>query len=70
MRLWRRRASDIDEEIESHLRMAVSDRGKRGESPEDARRAAMQEFGNVPMVRETTRRMWGGSGWIVGQDQC
>src|SRR5215469_4387548 len=69
MRLWRRRAGDIDEEIEAHLRMAVADRVERGESADEARRAALREFGNVAMVRETTRRMWGWE-WLerVGQD--
>ncbi len=69
MRWWRGRAGDIDEEIEAHLRMAAADRVARGESPEEARRAAMREFGNVPMVREATQRMWGRE-WMdrVGQD--
>jgi macrolide transport system ATP-binding/permease protein len=40
-----RRKSDLAEEIETHLVLAVADRIKRGESPADARAAAMREFG-------------------------
>src|SRR5215471_13231238 len=60
MRLWRRRANDIDEEIATHISMAIADRIARGESPEAARQATLREFGNPLLVRETTRRMWAG----------
>lgn len=61
MRLFRflRRKSDLTEEIESHLKMAIADRVARGQSPEDARRSAMQEFGNVPLIADATRDQWG-----------
>ncbi len=60
--LWAalRRRSDLSEELESHLRMAVADRVARGETPEDARREAMREFGNVPLIADVTRERWGG----------
>ena len=54
-----RRKSDIQEEIETHLRMAVAERVARGESPQTARREAMKEFGNVPLVADVTRERWG-----------
>jgi macrolide transport system ATP-binding/permease protein len=54
-----RRKSELTEEIESHLRMAVADRVARGESPADARKAVMLEFGNVPMIADATREQWG-----------
>jgi macrolide transport system ATP-binding/permease protein len=54
-----RRKSDLSEELESHLNMAIADRVSRGESPADARAAAMREFGNVPMVADVTRDQWG-----------
>src|ERR1017187_4910617 len=38
-----RRKTDLTEEIESHLKMATADRVGRGESPVDARRAAVRE---------------------------
>jgi predicted permease len=55
----RRRVSELDEEIRSHLDMAIRDRVARGESIESATFAARREFGNVGLVKETTRAMWG-----------
>jgi predicted permease len=54
-----RRKADLSEELESHLRMAVADRVARGESPVEARRAAMREFGNMPLIADVTRERWG-----------
>src|SRR5450631_547876 len=54
-----RRKADLSEELESHLRMAVADRVDRGESPAEARRAAMREFGNMPLIADVTRERWG-----------
>jgi hypothetical protein len=49
--------------------MDIQNRKDRGESPEEARRAAMREFGNVPLIEDVTRETWG---WIwlerLGQD--
>ena len=61
MRLFRflQRKSDLREELESHLKMAIADRIARGESPVDARASAMREFGNVPLIADVTRRQWG-----------
>jgi predicted permease len=53
------RKDELSEELESHLRMAVADRVARGESPAEARRAAMREFGNVPLIADVTRERWG-----------
>ncbi len=58
-RFFARRRSDLDEEIEAHLRMAVRDRVERGETPVGARAAAAKEFGNVPLVKDVTRETWG-----------
>jgi macrolide transport system ATP-binding/permease protein len=55
--LWHK--SDLTEEMESHLKMAIADRVARGESPADARASAMREFGNVPMIADVTRERWG-----------
>ena len=56
---WRRRCDgEIAEEINAHLEMAVRDRIERGEDPDAARAAALREFGNVPLVRQTTREVW------------
>jgi len=60
---WRRREKDLldkdlDDEIESHLRMAAGDREARGLSRREAEQLARMEFGNVALVKETTRHMW------------
>ena len=58
--LWRRRQDEeLDEEVRAHMAMAVRDRLERGEAVEDAERRARAEFGNVTLVKETTREMWG-----------
>ena len=59
--IWRsRRDRELAEELRVHLEMAARDRIARGESPPEAADAARREFGNVMLVRETTREMWGG----------
>jgi len=62
---WRRHRRDLelDEELAGHMRMAIEERVARGERREDAERAARREFGNLGVVTEVTREMWGG-GWI------
>ena len=54
-----RRRSDLTEEIESHLNLAIADRIARGQSPADARTSAMRELGNVPLIADVTRNQWG-----------
>ena len=59
-RSWftRRRAKDLAEEIEVHLTMATRERIERGMAPDEARAAALREFGNVPLIEQTTREGW------------
>jgi putative ABC transport system permease protein len=64
MKFWtwpnrRRREEELDEEIQAHLRMAAQERAEQGERSEQARAAATREFGNVALVKEVTRDMWG-----------
>jgi macrolide transport system ATP-binding/permease protein len=59
MKWRRRREEELEEEIQSHLRMAIRDRMERGESADEAESAARREFGNVGLIKETTRGMWG-----------
>ncbi len=49
---------ELDDEIRGHLALNVKERIERGQDPESARRAALQEFGYVPAVRESMRRVW------------
>lgn len=60
-RLWiAKRKDELDEELQAHLRMAVADRMARGEPEAEARRNAMREMGNIPLIEDVTRAMWGG----------
>ncbi|KAA6464505.1 ABC transporter permease [Acidobacteria bacterium AB60] len=60
---FQRRKSELQEEIDAHLQMAIADRVARGETAESARQAAAREFGNIPLVQDVTRQMWG-QGWL------
>src|SRR5215471_858520 len=65
-----RRNRELKEEVEAHLQMAIADRVARGETEEAARHAASREFGNILLVQDVTRQMWGGGGWFeqLGRD--
>ncbi len=56
---WQRKDEELDAEIQNHLDEAIRDRIARGETPEQARLNARREFGNVGLVKEVTREMWG-----------
>ena len=56
---FQRRNRELQEEIDAHLQMAIADRVARGETAETARQAATREFGNIPLVQDVTRDMWG-----------
>jgi hypothetical protein len=58
---WRRKQRDeeLDDEIQSHLNMALRDRVERGETSADAELAARRQLGNIALVKETTRDIWG-----------
>ncbi len=59
LRRRRAREADLEEEIESHFRMAAQDRAREGEAAYEAVGEARREFGNVGLVKEVTREMWG-----------
>jgi putative ABC transport system permease protein len=63
---------ELDDEIRGHLALSIKERIERGEHPESARLAALREFGYVPAVRDSMRRVWY-SRWLdagvgLGQD--
>src|SRR5215471_8583405 len=64
-----RRNREFKEEIDAHLQMAIADRVARGETAETARQAAAREFGNIALVQDVTRQMWG-QAWLeqLGRD--
>jgi macrolide transport system ATP-binding/permease protein len=53
------RERELDEEIRAHLALAIRERIEQGEDPAEAEANAHREFGNVPLVKEVTRDMWG-----------
>src|ERR1051326_3178377 len=57
------RERELDEELESHLQMAARDRVERGEREAEAGYAARRELGNIGLIKEVTREMWGGN-WM------
>ena len=59
---------ELDAEISAHLTLEVQRRVDAGESPDEARRAASRDFGNVLLVKEVTRDMWGW-GFVEGCGQ-
>jgi predicted permease len=46
---------DLDEELAAHLAMAEEGHRQSGMNPEEARQAALRDFGGVTQVRETMR---------------
>src|SRR5712692_7384805 len=54
---------DLDEEIRGHLAISIKERIERGEDPTSARLAALKEFGNVTLTRESMRGVWR-PGWL------
>jgi putative ABC transport system permease protein len=49
---------ELDDEIRGHLALSVKERIERGENPEAARLAALREFGYIPAIRDSMRRVW------------
>jgi len=61
MRCWRRktREHDLDRELRSHLDLETEEQRELGLSSEDARYAAQRGFGNMALVKEDVRVIWG-----------
>jgi predicted permease len=49
---------ELDQDIQDHIQQEIDDNIGRGMSPEDARCAAIRNFGNVLLVKEETREVW------------
>jgi predicted permease len=54
-----KREEELEEEVQNHLKMAAQERVEKGEAGEEAERAARREFGNVGLVKEVMRDVWG-----------
>src|SRR6266513_1517821 len=55
----RHNEDDLEAEIHSQLQMAAHDRMELGESSRQAAQSARREFGNIALIKEATREMWG-----------
>src|SRR5262245_61295396 len=49
---------EFDDEIRGHMAISIKERIERGEDPEEARLAALKEFGNVTLTRDSMRSVW------------
>ena len=49
---------ELDDEIRGHMAISVKERIERGEDPDAARLAALKEFGNVTLTRDSMRAVW------------
>ncbi len=57
-RVWRASVDDeVDAELEFHLEMRAREYAARGMSPDDARDAAIQRFGNINRVNDACRAL-------------
>jgi predicted permease len=64
---WRRRKEreqDFERELRSDLESEAQEQEANGLSPQEARYAARRAFGNVTLVKEEVRSMWG---WTLGE---
>jgi predicted permease len=59
----KKRAAELNEELESHVAMAAEDLVARGESTTAAAQAARRELGNLSLLKEVTQDAWGGRWW-------
>jgi predicted permease len=61
---WRGRETErLDAEMRFHLEQEIAERVRAGATSDEARRAAIREFGNPAVLREEARRSWSW-GWL------
>jgi putative ABC transport system permease protein len=54
-----RAEQEMDDEMRFHLEKQTEQNARQGMSPEEARRAAFRQFGNVGALKEDCRDIWG-----------
>jgi len=62
MRWWRNRKereSDLDRELHDHVDLESEEQRANGLAPDEARRTALQSFGNTVSIKEDVREAWG-----------
>src|SRR5215472_17673319 len=57
--LWRRQYRELSEEIQAHLDEKVEELVADGMSRAEAHYAARREFGNIGLLEERSRNVWG-----------
>ncbi len=50
--------NNLDDELKFHVEMKAKEFVESGMTPEEARQAALRQFGNVTRTKEESRRMW------------
>ncbi len=55
----RRKEDELQEELQFHLEEEAEQRRAQGMATEEARRAAHRDLGNIGLLKENTREMWG-----------
>lgn len=60
-KFWKRgqRNADLDDEIAHDLALDAEERIRSGETPREAEQASRRDFGNVGLLKEGIREMWG-----------
>jgi predicted permease len=72
--VFRGRALDreLDDEIATHLELAIEELQARGMNPEEARRTALKDFGGLSQVKEAEREVRSVPGldtiWVISRD--
>jgi putative ABC transport system permease protein len=59
MNFFRRRQTQLQEEIQAHIAFETEENIQAGMSPEEARHAAIKKFGNPRLTVERSREVWG-----------
>jgi predicted permease len=59
MKRTKRALGGLDNDIRDHIERETQDNIERGMAPDEARRRALLKFGNVALITEDTRAVWG-----------
>jgi len=66
---WKKREQDLEREIRAHMELEEEEQRNAGVTAGEAPYAARRAFGNIALIKEVTREMWG---WTslerLGQD--
>ncbi len=63
--MWRRRERDLERELLDDLELEAEEHRQRGLAHDEAAYAAKRALGNIGLIKEEVRHMWGRNGWDV-----